>query len=64
MLVFVEGLNGLILPVGLTIFPYAAWKRSDLMGGYRYPRWLLALGALTCTLTCYMATSRPVRSSP
>ena len=54
MLVFVGGLNGLILPVGLTIFLYAAWKRSDLMGGYHYPRWLLALGALTCALTWYM----------
>ncbi len=54
MLVFVGGLNGLILPIGLTIFIYAAWARSDLMGGYRYPRWLLILGALTCALTWYM----------
>lgn len=54
MLVFVGGLNGLILPIGLSIFIYAAWARSDLMGGYRYPRWLLVLGALTCALTWYM----------
>ncbi|MDZ7875705.1 MAG: NRAMP family divalent metal transporter [Rhizobium sp.] len=54
MLVFVGGLNGLILPIGLTIFIYAGWARSDLMGGYRYPRWLLVLGALTCALTWYM----------
>ncbi|SOC82298.1 Mn2+ and Fe2+ transporters of the NRAMP family [Ensifer adhaerens] len=54
MLVFVGGLNGLILPVGLSIFLYAAWKRSDLMEGYRYPRWLLTLGVLTCALTWYM----------
>jgi Mn2+/Fe2+ NRAMP family transporter len=54
MLVFVGGLNGLILPIGLSIFIYAAWARSDLMGGYRYPRWLLILGALTCALTWYM----------
>jgi Mn2+/Fe2+ NRAMP family transporter len=54
MLVFVGGLNGLILPIGLSIFLYAAWKRSDLMGGYRYPRWLLGLGVLTCVLTWYM----------
>lgn len=54
MLVFVGGLNGLILPVGLSIFLFAAWKRSDLMGGYRYPRWLLILGVLTCALTWYM----------
>ncbi|WEX75690.1 divalent metal cation transporter [Sinorhizobium numidicum] len=54
MLVFVGGLNGLILPIGLSIFIYAAWARSDLMGGYRYPRWLLVLGALVCGLTWYM----------
>ncbi|MFN4208331.1 MAG: NRAMP family divalent metal transporter [Agrobacterium albertimagni] len=54
MLVFVGGLNGLILPIGLSIFIYAGWARSDLMGGYRYPRWLLVLGALTCALTWYM----------
>jgi hypothetical protein len=24
------------------------------MGGYRYPRWLLGLGVLTCVLTWYM----------
>ncbi|KSV62125.1 NRAMP family divalent metal transporter [Sinorhizobium sp. Sb3] len=54
MLVFVGGLNGLILPIGLSIFIYAAWARSDLMGGYRYPRWLLALGVLVSALTWYM----------
>ncbi|PYE42847.1 Mn2+/Fe2+ NRAMP family transporter [Rhizobium sp. PP-F2F-G20b] len=54
MLVFVGGLNGLILPIGLSIFIYAAWARSDLMGGYRYPRWLLVLGVLACALTWYM----------
>lgn len=54
MLVFVGGLNGLILPIGLSIFMYAAWTRSDLMGGYVYPRWLLLLGCLTCALTWYM----------
>ncbi|MBD8555946.1 divalent metal cation transporter [Rhizobium sp. CFBP 8762] len=55
MLVFVGGLNGLVLPIGLSIFMYAAWKRADLMHGYHYPRWLLILGVLTCVLTWYMA---------
>lgn len=54
MLIFVGGLNGLILPIGLSIFIYAAWARSDLMAGYRYPRWLLVLGVLACGLTWYM----------
>ncbi|WP_027487282.1 NRAMP family divalent metal transporter [Allorhizobium undicola] len=54
MLVFVGGLNGLILPIGFSIFIYAAWKRQDLMEGYTYPAWLLVLGALTAGLTWYM----------
>ncbi|MCF3641068.1 divalent metal cation transporter [Rhizobium sp. TRM95111] len=54
MLVFVGGLNGLILPIGFSIFVYAAWARPDLMAGYVYPRWLLVLGAITCALTWYM----------
>ena len=54
MLVFVGGLNGLILPIGFSIVLYAAWVRSDLMGGHRYPRWLLGLGVGVCALTWYM----------
>lgn len=55
LLVFAGGFNGLILPIGLSIFIYVGWRRSDLMGGYHYPRWLLILGAVTCILTWYMA---------
>ncbi|MCD2177652.1 NRAMP family divalent metal transporter [Rhizobium sp. C1] len=55
MLVFVGGLNGLVLPIGLSMLLFAAWKRPDLMNGYNYPRWLLVLGAVICCLTWYMA---------
>lgn len=55
LLLFAGGFNGLILPIGLSIFVYVGWRRSDLMGGYHYPRWLLVLGAVTCALTWYMA---------
>lgn len=55
LLLFAGGFNGLILPIGLSIFVYVGWRRSDLMGGYHYPRWLLVLGAITCLLTWYMA---------
>nr|WP_189674093.1 NRAMP family divalent metal transporter [Pseudomonas tehranensis] len=55
LLLFAGGFNGLILPIGLSIFIYVGWRRSDLMGGYHYPRWLLVLGALTSVLTWYMA---------
>lgn len=55
LLLFAGGFNGLILPIGLSIFIYVGWCRSDLMEGYHYPRWLLVLGAITCALTWYMA---------
>lgn len=54
LLVFAGGFNGLILPIGLTIFIYIGFARSDLMGGHRYNRPLLVLGALTAALTWYM----------
>ncbi len=54
MLVFVGGFNGLILPIGLTIFTYVGFARSDLMGGHHYNRPLLVLSAITCLLTWYM----------
>ena len=54
LLVFAGGFNGLILPVGLTIFTWIGFARSDLLGGYRYSRPLLALSAAVCALTWYM----------
>ncbi|MEX6211504.1 NRAMP family divalent metal transporter [Providencia huaxiensis] len=54
LLVFAGGFNGLILPIGLTLFVYIGWKRTDLMSGYHYPRWLLWSGVITCALTWYM----------
>lgn len=54
LLVFAGGFNGLILPIGLTIFIYIGWKRADLMSGYHYPRWLLWSGIVVCALTWYM----------
>ena len=54
LLVFVGGFNGLILPIGLTIFTYVGFARSDLMGGHRYNRPLLILSAIVCALTWYM----------
>ncbi|HEM8876978.1 TPA: divalent metal cation transporter [Providencia stuartii] len=54
LLVFAGGFNGLILPIGLTIFVYIGWKRADLMSGYHYPRWLLWSGIIVCVLTWYM----------
>ncbi|QRZ15181.1 divalent metal cation transporter [Paracoccus methylovorus] len=54
ILVFVGGFNGLILPIGLTIFTYVGFARSDLMGGHVYNRPLLIASAAVCALTWYM----------
>ena len=55
ILVFVGGFNGLILPIGLAIFMYIGWFRQrDVLGGYRYPRWLLIVGTLATLLSLYM----------
>jgi len=54
ILVFVGGFNGLILPIGLTIFTYVGFARSDLMGGHVYNRPLLVASAAICALTWYM----------
>ncbi|MDT1064346.1 divalent metal cation transporter [Paracoccus sp. CPCC 101403] len=54
ILVFVGGFNGLILPIGLSIFTYVGFARPDLMGGHVYNRALLTLSAIVCALTWYM----------
>jgi Mn2+/Fe2+ NRAMP family transporter len=62
LLVFAGGFNGLVLPVGLTIFMIIGWFRKSIMGGYRYPKILLILGTLVTILTWYMGISsfRPI----
>lgn len=54
ILVFVGGFNGLILPIGLTVFMYIGWFRRDLLGTRKYPLWLLIAGTVVTLLTWYM----------
>lgn len=54
ILVFVGGFNGLILPIGLTVFMYIGWFRRDLLGTKKYPLWLLIAGTVVTLLTWYM----------
>ncbi|MGN6575689.1 MAG: NRAMP family divalent metal transporter [Nocardioides sp.] len=54
LLVLAGALNGLILPVGLGVLLWAAARRSDLLKGYRYPRWLLGAGIAVWLLTVYL----------
>lgn len=55
LLVFAGAFNGLLLPVGIGVLLWVAWQRTDLLRGYRYPRWLLALGGAAWLLTIYLA---------
>ncbi|GAA1436670.1 NRAMP family divalent metal transporter [Nocardiopsis tropica] len=58
LLILAGALNGVILPVGLGIMLWVAARRShDLLGGYRYPRWLIAIGVAAWLLTAYMAVN-------
>ncbi len=54
LLIFAGAFNGLILPVGLGLLLYVAARRTDLMGGYRYPRWLILVGAAAWMTTVYL----------
>ncbi|MDN5914876.1 MAG: divalent metal cation transporter [Pseudonocardia sp.] len=54
LLVFAGAFNGLILPIGFTLVLWVAWRRRDLLGGYRYPVWLLAIGVLAWVLSLYL----------
>ncbi|MDT0182839.1 divalent metal cation transporter [Microbacterium sp. ARD31] len=58
LLVLAGALNGLILPVGLAVILWVAARRThDLLDGYRYPRWLLAVGIAVWVLTVYLGWS-------
>jgi Mn2+/Fe2+ NRAMP family transporter len=54
LLIFAGGFNGLILPFGLGIVLWIAARRRDLMGGYRYPLWLVVIGIVAWVLTIYL----------
>ncbi|SDX83361.1 Mn2+ and Fe2+ transporters of the NRAMP family [Modestobacter sp. DSM 44400] len=62
LLVFAGAFNGLLLPIGIAVLLWVATRRTDLLGGYRYPRWLLAIGWVAWLLTLYLAVNsvRPV----
>ena len=53
LLVFAGAFNGLILPFGLAIILWIAWRRRDLLSGVAYPKSLLFLGVLAWLFTVY-----------
>ena len=54
LLIFAGAFNGIILPIGFTLIIYAAWRRRDLLHGYKYPAWLLIVGVLAWLLTLWL----------
>src|SRR5699024_8283901 len=57
LLVLAGAVNGLSLPVGFGVLMWVAWRRRDLLGGYRYPWWLLVVGVLAWVLTVYLGAN-------
>jgi Mn2+/Fe2+ NRAMP family transporter len=62
LLVFAGAFNGLLLPIGIGVLLWVAWRRKDLLNDYKYPAWLLGIGAAAWLLTIYLAVRsvRPV----
>jgi len=54
LLIFAGAFNGLILPFGLGILLWIAARRPDLMGGYKYPAWLIVIGVAAWVATIYL----------
>lgn len=54
LLIFAGAFNGLILPFGLGILLWIAARRRDLMGGYKYPVWLIVIGGIAWVATIYL----------
>ncbi len=57
LLVFAGAFNGILLPVGIGVMLWVAWRRRDLLHGYVYPRWLAAIGTVAWLVTIYLAVN-------
>jgi len=53
-LIVVGALNGLVLPLGLGVVLWAAYRRG-IVGGYRQPVWMTVAGVLVVIATLWMA---------
>jgi Mn2+/Fe2+ NRAMP family transporter len=54
LLIFAGAFNGLILPLGIAVVLWVAWRRRDLLDGYVYPGGLAAVGAAAWLVTLYL----------
>ncbi|WP_181313053.1 NRAMP family divalent metal transporter [Nocardioides campestrisoli] len=55
LLVFAGAFNGILLPVGIGVMMWVAWRRRDLLHGYHYPKWLAGIGTAAWLVTIYLA---------
>ena len=63
ILVLVGSLNGLILPLALGVMLVAAYK-SKIVGDYRHPKWMTAIGAITVVAMAIMGIYSLVNGIP
>lgn len=63
VLILVGALNGLILPVGLGVMLVAAYRKS-LVGDYRHPPWLTAMGAIVAVAMAVMGVRAMIVELP
>lgn len=55
LLIVAGAVNGLILPVGFGVLLFVAtFRAKTLLGGYKYPIWLIAIGWASWLLTIYL----------
>lgn len=54
LLIFAGAFNGLILPLGVGLLLWVAWRRADLMGGLRHPPALTIIGIAAWVLTLFL----------
>jgi Mn2+/Fe2+ NRAMP family transporter len=57
LLIFAGAFNGILLPVGIGVLLWVAWRRADLLHGYEFPRWLAGIGTAAWLLTIYLAVN-------
>ncbi|QGU02443.1 Natural resistance-associated macrophage protein [Corynebacterium kalinowskii] len=56
LMIFAGAFNGLVLPIGFTMIIFvAAFRQHDLLHGYRYPRWMIAMGIVGVVVAWWLA---------
>lgn len=63
VLVVVGTLNGLILPITLGVILLAAYNKK-VVGDYRHPVWMAALGGIVVAMTAYMGVMTVINNLP